>query len=328
MPKVTVIIPNYNHARFLQQRIQSVLNQTYQDFEVIYLDDASTDNSNEVFASFADDQRVRAIYNETNSGSPFKQWNKGIRQATGEYIWIAESDDYADEKLLATLVDRLDRYPQAGLAYAQSWAVDKSGKVGGSWLTWTDGLDKERWQHDFVANGQEECRKFLVFRNTIPNASAVLLRRNVYEKTGFADATLRLNGDWLQWIKMLLISDLVFVAQPLNYFRTHNRSVRHTSRIAGIQESYLIQKYLQRHLRLPPQVVASVTASLFYQWSEYALFPPGATVWKFWRQNLKIYRLARQVDRRVTLRLMRRLGIFLLDKLGCLKFLRAFWRTS
>ena len=89
MPKVSVIIPNYNHAQFLEQRIQSVLDQTYQDFEIIYLDDASTDNSNEVFAKFANNSRIRAIYNQTNSGSPFKQWNKGIRLAQGEYVWIA-----------------------------------------------------------------------------------------------------------------------------------------------------------------------------------------------------------------------------------------------
>jgi len=89
MPKVSVIIPNYNHARFLEQRIQSILNQTYQDFEILYLDDASTDDSNEVFAQFKDDRRIRSILNQTNSGSPFKQWNRGIKAATGDYIWIA-----------------------------------------------------------------------------------------------------------------------------------------------------------------------------------------------------------------------------------------------
>ena len=96
MPTVSVIVPNYNHARYLRQRIESVLGQTYQDFEVILLDDCSTDESRSVLGEYAKDPRVRIEFNEKNSGSTFKQWNKGVRLARGEYIWIAESDDYAD----------------------------------------------------------------------------------------------------------------------------------------------------------------------------------------------------------------------------------------
>ena len=96
MPKVTVIIPNYNHAKFLPRRIESVLNQTFQDFEVVFLDDSSTDNSLEIFNNYSTDKRIRLIQNNVNSGSPFKQWIKGLRESKGEYIWIAESDDFAD----------------------------------------------------------------------------------------------------------------------------------------------------------------------------------------------------------------------------------------
>jgi glycosyltransferase involved in cell wall biosynthesis len=126
VPKVSVIIPNYNHAPFLQRRIESVLNQTYRDFEIIYLDDASTDHSGEIFAAFADDQRIRAVLNTTNTGIPGKQWNKGVLEARGDYVWIAESDDYADEHFLERLVSRLDEYPTAGLAYCQSLVVNES----------------------------------------------------------------------------------------------------------------------------------------------------------------------------------------------------------
>lgn len=108
MPKVSIIVPNYNLASYLEQRIQSILNWTYQDFELIYLDDASTDNSNVVFGKIAHDPRINAIINQTNNGSPFKQWNKGIRQANGEYIWNAESDDFTDLTLLKTHIEILD----------------------------------------------------------------------------------------------------------------------------------------------------------------------------------------------------------------------------
>ena len=99
-PFVSVIIPNYCHAKYLDQRIQSVLNQTYQNFEVIILDDCSPDGgaSKAVIEKYRNNSHVsHIVYNENNSGSPFKQWKKGADMAQGELLWIAESDDYADE---------------------------------------------------------------------------------------------------------------------------------------------------------------------------------------------------------------------------------------
>ena len=117
MPKVTVITPNYNHARYLPRRLDSILNQTYQDFELIILDNASTDNSREVIESYAGDPGVKTIFNERNNGSTFKQWDLGLSHAHGDYIWFAESDDYAEPTILETLVDRLDRHPNVGLGH-------------------------------------------------------------------------------------------------------------------------------------------------------------------------------------------------------------------
>ena len=95
MPLVTVIIPNYNHAKYLRQRIDTVLNQTYTSFEVIILDDCSTDNSKDIILSYKDNPHIsNIVLNSENSGSTFKQWNKGFELAKGDYIWIAESDDY------------------------------------------------------------------------------------------------------------------------------------------------------------------------------------------------------------------------------------------
>ena len=111
MPTVSVIVPNYNHARFLPQRIETILRQSYQDFELLLLDDCSTDDSRAILSQYASDPRVRLEFNEMNSGSPFKQWNKGVRLARGKYVWIAESDDYADPQLLERLVAVLEADP-------------------------------------------------------------------------------------------------------------------------------------------------------------------------------------------------------------------------
>lgn len=102
---VSVIIPNYNHAAYLRQRIDSVLSQSFDDFELILLDDCSTDNSREVLESYWQHPKLsHLIYNETNSGSVFRQWQKGIDLAKGEFIWIAESDDYAHPQFLEKLL--------------------------------------------------------------------------------------------------------------------------------------------------------------------------------------------------------------------------------
>src|SRR6185312_2167115 len=121
MPIVSVIVPNYNHAKFLDQRIDSIINQTYQQFELIILDDCSTDNSREIIEQYRMHPKVsKIVFNEVNSGSPFEQWEKGIGLATGEYIWIAESDDYADERFIESLMALIKIEPETGLAYCGS----------------------------------------------------------------------------------------------------------------------------------------------------------------------------------------------------------------
>src|SRR5476649_534842 len=115
---VSVIVPNYNHARFLKERIDSVLNQTYRDFEVIILDDCSTDDSRSVIEEYRSNPKIsNIILNEKNSGGTFNQWDKGIATAQGEYIWIAESDDYADVDFLNTLMAIIEQKPEIGLIY-------------------------------------------------------------------------------------------------------------------------------------------------------------------------------------------------------------------
>jgi glycosyltransferase involved in cell wall biosynthesis len=130
-PKVSVIIPNYNHGRFLEKRIRSVLDQSFGDFEAIFLDDASTDDSREVFTKFAGDRRIRAIWNKQNSGGTFRQWNKGFREAKGEYVRVAESDDYADERFLEVMLSRFAQHPSVGLVCCRPMVVDDEDRIVG-----------------------------------------------------------------------------------------------------------------------------------------------------------------------------------------------------
>jgi glycosyltransferase involved in cell wall biosynthesis len=233
-PKVSVIIPNFNHDRYLAQRIDSVLNQTFGDLEIIILDDASTDSSHAVLARYYTKPRVHIAVNTRNSGSAFPQWNRGIEMARGEYVWIAESDDSSQPRFLETLISILDENPQLGLAYCRSKLIDTNGAELGDSLAWTADLHPQRWTANFCNCGRDELRNFLTCKNTIPNASAVLSRRSVWQQVAPVDASFKLCGDWLHWGKMLLVSDLAYVSQPLNLWRTGSSNSR--SALPGAQE--------------------------------------------------------------------------------------------
>jgi glycosyltransferase involved in cell wall biosynthesis len=229
-PTVSIVVPNYNHARFLRRRIDSIVEQTFQDFELILLDDCSTDNSRVILSKNASDPRVRLEFNKTNSGSTFMQWNKGVLFARGKYVWIAESDDYAEPHLLESLVKVLDDNVNVTFAYCRSQCVSTDNRVlGFADSIFFPGVDPQRWLTDFNVDGQEECRTHLVRCNTVPNASAVLFRKMKYEQAGGADESLRLCGDWKLWASLALMGDVGYIAQPLNFFRLHDSSVTTTA---------------------------------------------------------------------------------------------------
>ncbi|MFN7014544.1 MAG: glycosyltransferase family 2 protein, partial [Bacteroidia bacterium] len=127
---VSVIVPNYNHAAYLRQRLDSIFQQTFQDFEVILLDDRSADHSVEILQAYAQQYAHKVthlVVNEENTGNPFVQWKKGIELAQGEFIWIAESDDFCEPTLLETLYRALQDKPSVPVAAANLIQVDAQG---------------------------------------------------------------------------------------------------------------------------------------------------------------------------------------------------------
>lgn len=235
MPNVSVIVPNYNHARFLRQRLDSILAQTYQDFELILLDDCSTDESGEILREYASHPKVAHLeFSEKNSGSTFKQWNKGVRVAQGKYVWIAESDDYADSRLLERLVAILDGEPNVMFAYCRSWRVDEDGRTDGFGDYYLADLRPEHWASDYRAEGRALCAEYFVRRNIVPNASAVLFRKAAYEQAGGADESLRMCGDWKVWASMALTGDVAYISEPLSSFRVYAESIWGKGRRQGL----------------------------------------------------------------------------------------------
>jgi glycosyltransferase involved in cell wall biosynthesis len=268
MPTVSVIVPNYNHARFLRRRIESVLGQTYGDFEVILLDDCSTDDSQSILRENASDPRVRIEFNEKNSGSTFKQWNKGVRLARGEYVWIAESDDYADERFLERLVGVLEAEPEVTFVYCRSRRVTEDDREDGFGDFYLDALHPQRWKADFRANGREECRLYFVSGNSVPNASCAVFRKAIYERVGGADERLRVCGDWKLWVTMAFDGRVAYLAEPLNYYRTHNETVRSRSERTGLvaAEHLAMVRWMLKRVKPPEAVMERAYFLASIQW--------------------------------------------------------------
>jgi len=213
MPQVSVIVPNYNHAPYLRQRLDSIFNQTFQDFEVIILDDCSTDNSKEIIEEYRKRPQVsHIVYNETNSGSPFKQWAKGFDLAQGEYIWIAESDDWAELNFLAEMTKCIKR-ENVNLVFSNSYIVAPSGIE-------VDIKEKE----DHLYDGKWLLRNEMIFRNYILNASEVLFKRGILPQIPKTYQKFKSSGDWLFWIEFCLIGNVFFCSKILNYNNRHGNN--------------------------------------------------------------------------------------------------------
>jgi glycosyltransferase involved in cell wall biosynthesis len=267
-PRVSVIVPNYNHARYLRKRIDSILRQTYSDFELILLDDCSTDDSLDIFANHADDPRTRIDCNATNSGSTFKQWNKGVRLARGEFVWIAESDDYADPRLLETLVNALSADSNVTFAYCRSYRILEDGSEEGFFDSFSVIKDRRRWATDFRCEGRSECERYFVHSNPVPNASAVVFRKAAYEHVGGADETMLLCGDWKLWAGMALQGHIVYSSAPLNYFRVHDESVSSRSKSGGlaVAESLEVVNWILQQVTLPETVKKDIRRDFLFPW--------------------------------------------------------------
>lgn len=223
MAEVSIIIPNYNHFTFLKERIESIFNQSFQDYEIILLDDNSTDGSRAALEHYSRHPKVsHYVTNVTNSGSTFLQWERGISLATGEFIWFAESDDVADVDFLQTLVPILQNRPSVGIVFCQSEITNSRSEVLYNNLRWTDSLDSTLFLNDFEMKGIEAVGRFFVLRNIIPNASACLFRRELFFDAKLEASKFRYCGDWMLWSSILIKSNLFYISKPLNFFRQHD----------------------------------------------------------------------------------------------------------
>jgi len=234
MPKVSVIVPNYNHEAFLRRRLSSIYGQTYKNIEVILLDDCSSDQSRVILTEYAAayPEITRAIFNTTNSGGPFRQWATGIKAATGDIVWIAESDDFCEEHFLESLVPCFND-EAVMLAYAKCVFVNRDGSpmrdefkihIG-------DLACAAKWSRSYVETAHNEVINALGIKNTIPNASGVVFKRPVEMPLLEDEAwlSMRVAGDWVFYLHLIRGGKIAFSTEASNFFRRYDGSAAETT---------------------------------------------------------------------------------------------------
>ena len=269
---VTAVVASYNHAEFLVQRMESLIAQTYQDLEILVIDDCSTDNSVEVLRKYQSHPKVTLVVREQNGG-----WvavsNQGVEMATGEFVVFANCDDACDLSLIQRLVAAMQAHPTAGMAFCRSVLVDERDNPLGDDFTVREASFRARCSMDTLLSGAETSR-FLLHSCVIPNLSAAMFRRECFASVGNLSSSYRVCCDWDLFFRVAARYDVAYVAEPLNRFRQHSATIRSVTKERIVYEEYF--RLLLGQIRVLDLTWAErnrYRLHVMYLWSVHLLSP-------------------------------------------------------
>ena len=212
-PLVSIIMPNYNYGRFLEYAINSVLSQTLQNWELIIVDDGSTDNSRRIVEEYIKlDKRIKLYYNEQNMGIAYT-CNVGIERAKGKYMLILASDDMLKPKTLENIVKILEKNKNIDVVVLEAEIIDDKGKSLNILFSELHRKPKvkrgnffrELLKGNFIATG--------MFRSSLVNKHGIKY-----------DTSLKHLNDWLFWVDLSYVGNFYYYSEPMYLYRVHGRS--------------------------------------------------------------------------------------------------------
>jgi glycosyltransferase involved in cell wall biosynthesis len=229
LPKISVLIPTYNYAHYLDETIQSVLDQTYQDFELIIVDNHSTDNTEELVKNYLRDERVSYYKNPKNLGL-VGNWNQCLVYAKGDYIKLLCADDKIHPEMLGKYVAVMEKYPTVSLITCNKQLFD-----GQPWLV---ELPLEHLQ-----DGKKVIYHTFNTKSWIGEPTSVMFRKsNLYLGNFRPDYILHV--DWELWNRHLTVGDCYIIPEPLAYIRAHASQNTRTAISRACFEEYTMAKLL------------------------------------------------------------------------------------
>ncbi len=246
MPKLSVCVPVYNTEEFIKQSIESVLAQTYGDFELIVCDDGSTDNTQAIIRSYKD-PRIRIVVNERKLGIG-GIFNKLIDLTSTDTVAIFHADDEMLPQNLAAKMRFLELHPEVGFVHSNFHVIDEQGKIiAGNWAKNSD--------HDCVMDKLYSFER-LILEDCFICCPSVIIRKECHRKSGYYDPQYHYALDIEMWLRVLMDYDIGYLAEPLMNYRWHaantTRSFQGNNRLKGYDEEYhikieAIRRYQRRY---------------------------------------------------------------------------------
>ena len=272
-PLVSVIVPNYNHARYLEQRIRSILDQSYRNIELILLDDKSSDESVTVIEQMASHAHCKTtkIFNNANSGNVFSQWRKGLSVASGDLVWICESDDFAEIDFLERLVPHFADY-SVMISFGRIQFCDTQGVMFAGLDSFRENAEPGIWS---AINKRPAAQWFagaLGVNNVIANVGGCLFRRQTIADEIWREAMeYRIAGDWYLYSQIARGGAICYDPNATAYFRQHgqNESASNFDRLYYYQEHERILLNNAKLWRIPRRTKEKFVESIRNQYDHF-----------------------------------------------------------
>ncbi len=222
MAKVSVVITNHNYGKYLRESIDSVLNQTFNDYELIIIDDGSRDNSENILNEYSSVNKITILRNREPQGVA-SSCNRAIRLAKGEYIIRLDADDYFDDNALLVLTSFLDKNPDIAVVYPDFFKVKDN---------------REIMEYVRVPRIGEEIKLL----DVAANGAGAMFRKNAFDKIGGYNPNIRYQDHYDFWVKMITTFKVANLSLPLFYYRQHGSS---SSSYLNLREKLLARRYIK-----------------------------------------------------------------------------------
>ena len=250
MKKVSVIIPAYNKADLTVKTVESVLKQTYQNIEIIVIDDGSCDHTKKALTGFGD--RIRYVC-KPNGGACGAR-NMGIKISTGDYVAFLDCDDLYEPNKIELSVNYLERNPHFGFVHTSSYFINEEDKIVGYYSHQKS--KKQGW-----------IAQRLILGNFVCN-STVVVRQSCLVKAGFFDETIFTPADWDLWMRLAEIAQVGFINLPLTLYRITDNYVFNRLEQAQREEEIVIEKFFNRNPTLGMSLWKMASSNLHLRYSE------------------------------------------------------------
>lgn len=236
LPLVSIIVPNYNYAHYLDTCFESILNQTYQNIEVIFRDNASEDDSYEIALKYQKKMREKNLYmscglNRRNLGSA-KNTGMCFSESEGDYVIYLSSDDAMEPTYIEKCVHIMETYQNVGMVMVHRKAINEYGEI-------TE--EMPFYSKNCIIPKESQAAVFMMAGIAVP--SQVLMRRRTLEKAGAGKPlNMQVANDWMDNFMMSMFDDVAYIKEPLCLYRTHaeNETTGSEKNLVGIFEHYLL----------------------------------------------------------------------------------------